>query len=170
MRTWERIYAIPKDWRRTAITILITALITGTAGYLLGTKNKQSVLPSQPSPSSQATMITRISPTTTKQPSFPRQGTKSYPALIQFTPPTSWRVYKSDFGYQYSYPPAWRHYPEINAPSSGVSTPGANYYDGRFRVKKTPSRAASRSPTKSDFNRLAYQRCHPEPFTPVKSV
>jgi hypothetical protein len=131
------------NWRRTVIAIVITALVAGAGGYLLGIRNKQSVPPSQSSPSPQATMITQISATII-QPSNPSQSTKSFPTPTQFNPPASWRVYKSEFGYQYSYPSAWHHYPEFNAPSSGVTAPGAKYYDGKFRVERLAARECER--------------------------
>jgi hypothetical protein len=60
------------NWRRSAITIVITALIAGTSGYWLGTKTSQ-ILPqveiiSQPSLSPQAIIISQT-PAKITQPS-----------------------------------------------------------------------------------------------------
>jgi hypothetical protein len=128
-------------WRRTVIAIVITALIAGTSGYLLGIRTNQNPpqriqkVSFQPSP--YQTAITQVSPTIA-QPSNPRQSTKNYPVPTRFNPPASWRVYKSEYGYQYSYPPTWHHYPEFNAPSSAYA-PDAKYPDGRFMVERLPT-------------------------------
>lgn len=135
------------NWRRTAVAVVITALITGTSGYLVGTKTNQNASQStqisfQPSPSPQSTIITKISPSITQQPSIPKQS--PYPSITVFISPANWQVYKSTYGHQYSYPSTWRnaparYHPEINdrdGPSSTVSAPDAKYPDGHFTVRR----------------------------------
>src|SRR5215211_3480265 len=102
------------------VAVLLSALAAGTGGYLLGIRNNQPTPPLHPSSSPQATLLTPILPTFVPL-SNSSQSTSNYPMPTDFNPPASWKVYKSEFGYQYSYPPTWNHSPHVNGRSSGVS-------------------------------------------------
>jgi hypothetical protein len=123
--------------------IFFIVVAAGAGGYLLGIRDKQPITLLQSTPSPQAPIITQSYPTITQLPN-PTQNTMIYPTLIQFNPPAGWRVYKTEFGYQYLYPPTWNLYPESNAPSSSVSAPGAKYPGGRFIVERLPAKECER--------------------------
>ena len=78
------------NWHRTVIAIVITALVTGASGYILGVRNKQPVFPQQP-----GTTIMQSPPITTQQ------LTSSLLISDGFV---NWRTYRSYFGYSIKYP------------------------------------------------------------------
>jgi hypothetical protein len=82
------------NWRRTAIAIVITALVTGASGYLVGIRTNQNT--------SQSTQRVSFQPSPTTIPSSPSV------LSISPTPATeavSWKTYTdTDYGYQANYP------------------------------------------------------------------
>jgi hypothetical protein len=78
------------NWRRTVIAIVITAIIAGASGYLLGAISKQVVFPPKPD-----ITITQSPPITTQQPTS---------SLIPdgFV---NWKTHTSSSGYSIKYPP-----------------------------------------------------------------
>jgi hypothetical protein len=119
-------------WNWTIVAVVITIIFVGTSGYLLGSRNNQPTIRSVISPLPNQTV-----PTFVQLPiSTPSQNPNSHPVATTFNPPTSWKTYKSEFRYQFSYPPTYELHPESNAPASSVSAPSTKYPDGFFTVER----------------------------------
>jgi hypothetical protein len=85
------------NWRRTAIAVVITALVTGTSGYLLGIRTNQNTSQSTQQVSFRSSPIT---PTAT--PTVPVLPTE-IPALT-----ANWKTYtNARWGLSFKYPEEW---------------------------------------------------------------
>lgn len=96
-------------------TVILITIVAGTGGYLLGSRNAQSISLSQPSPSPQTAMITQTTATIThpahNQPiSTPNTSiTLSADVPTVTANPTSWKTYRSQkYGFTIQYPPDWK--------------------------------------------------------------
>jgi hypothetical protein len=117
--------------------IFLFAAVVGTTGYLLGARSKQPMSLSRPMHQLLQILMTTYTPSPTILLIHPgRDANLSNPEENTEDDQANWRIYKSEFKYQYSYPSTWHHSPEVNAPLSLVSAPGAKYPDGYFTVDR----------------------------------